>query len=299
MKKILSLFLAVLLCAALVSCGGETTPADEPVKTSVTLVAESARKSEHNEATGETTATLTGEKVLLPGATVTATVTGSKYLALEYFGLPRAIVYVPDGTYVFTVPQKADQNDYPPDTFSANYTLTASVPTKEELTSERNISVNPYDTKENTAFPHATTNNEYNNGGDSDFWVRNAIDGCTDNDAHGSYPHQSWGPERVDNVECAIDFGRTVHVTGISIHVRADFPHDIEWESCDVCDENGNYIGTLSFSHTKDAQAFAVEATVSKLVFTNMKSKEPNKAESARKWVGFTEITVTGADLAE
>lgn len=294
LKKLFSLLLAASLCFTLASCGEtEATPASsEEEKTSVTLTVN------EETATGEKSASLAVDTALKAGTVVTAAVTGTKYLTLEYFGLPKTIVYVPNGTYVFTVPQKGHQKDYPDGTFTSPCTLTASVPNKEEITASRLISVNPYDLKDNTAYPHATTNNEYNNGNDPDFWVRNAIDGFTDNDSHGSYPHQSWGPERVDTVECAVDFGRAVAVSEITIFVRADFPHDIEWASCDVCDENGTVLKTLEFTHTKDGQVFTFDApvTVTKLTFKNMQSKEANKSEGSRKWVGFTEISVTGYD---
>lgn len=303
-KKILSLLTAGILCAFLVGCGGsagntssgEQTPA-EPA--SVTLKVADATGTVLAETTNEGSAALTGETALKSGSTVTATVTGTKYLWLEYFGLAKTMVYVPDGTYVFTVPETTPQRDYPDGTFTGAFTLTATAATAEEAKVSRNLSANPYDLKTNTDYPHATTNNEYNNSGDPDFWVRNVIDGYTQNTAHGRYPYQSWGPERVDDVTCTVDFGRTVSVTEITVHVRADFPHDIEWASCDVVDQNGNLVKNLTFTHTADGQVFTLDApaSVTSLTFCNMVSNEPGTPEGSRKWVGFVEITVTGSDV--
>lgn len=303
-KKIVSLLAASVLCISMASCGGGTDTTSSAGQTptepaSVTLKVADPSGTVLAETTKENAAAMSGETALQPGSTVTATVTGTKYLWLEYFGLNRTMVYVPDGTYVFTVPETNPQRDYPSGTFTGAFTLTATAATAEEAKASRNLSANPYDLKANTAYPHATTNNEYNNGADPDFWVRNVIDGYTQNTAHGAYPYQSWGPERVDSVTCTVDFGRSVSVTEITVHVRADFPHDIEWASCDVVDQDGNLVKNLTFTHTADGQTFTLDApaTVSSLTFCNMVSKEAGTPEGSRKWVGFTEISVTGSDV--
>ncbi len=301
MKKLLSLLVAAVLCLSVSGCetddkkeeGNPSEPATVTLKvigSDGTVFAENTQKN---------TVSLSGESALPAGTVITAKTEGTKYLWLEYFGLAKTMVYMPNGSYVFTVPETDPQRDYPEGTFTKPFLLTATAATTEEIKASRNLSANPYDLKNSVAYPHATTNNEHNNGADPDFWVRNVIDGYTQNTAHGRFPYQSWGPSRDDGVTCTVDFGRTVSVNEITVHVRADFPHDIEWVSCDVVDQDGNLIKNLAFTHTADGQVFTLDApaSVTSLTFKNMVSNEANTPVGNRKWVGFVEITVIGSDV--
>ena len=295
MKKLISFVLALTVIFALFGCAGtengtESEEAKEPTSVKMTLTQDGGELGSNE---GENGAALSGGFTLQPGATVTVDVTGTKYLKINFFNLGDAIVYVPDGKFVFTVPSDNDQRVYPENTFKNSFVLTASVPTRDELKASRTVSLNPYDTKDGTAFPHATANNEYSNGSDPDFRARNAIDGFTQNTAHGRYPYQSWGPDRIDGLEFKIDLGRECVVTGVTLFIRADFPHDTNWGSCDIVDSNGNTIMTATIAHTADGQTFTFDSpvTTSSITFKNMTTTDNHNA-----WVGFTEVSITGYD---
>lgn len=297
MKKFLALIMSLALSLSLAGCGGGTefdTSSEENIPTSVTVEYIGKDGTQLATNTGETSAGLTGDFIPESGSKVKVTVSGTKYVALECFGLSKAILYLPDGSFEFTVPEKDPQRDYPSSTFGKGFTLSASVPTAEELKAERNLALNPYDLKANKDFPHATTNNEYNNSQDPDFWARNVIDGFSQNTGHGRYPYQSWGPDRISGLEFTIDLGRECKVSSVTIHVRADFPHDISWSSCDIVDDDGNVIKSVTLQQIADGQTFTFDTpvTTSKIIFKNMVSPDNNK------WSGFTEVAVTGTEIA-
>lgn len=297
MRKISALIMSVAMLLSVASCGNnnETASSQESaVPTSVTVEYLAKDGSQLATNTGETSAGLNGDFIPESGTKVRVSVTGTKYVALECFGLPKSIIYTPDGSFEFTVPEKDPQRDYPTNTFGKGFTLSASVPTAEELKAERNLALNPYDLKDSNDFPHALANNEYNGSRDPDFWARNAIDGFSQNTGHGRYPYQSWGPDRISGLEYTVDLGRECKVSSVTIHVRADFPHDISWSSCDIVDDDGNVIKSVTFKQVAEGQTFTFDSpvTTSKIVFKNMVSPDNNK------WSGFTEIAVTGTEIA-
>lgn len=97
-----------------------------------------------------------------------------------------------------------------------------------EFDGYRNLALNPYDCHENDAiYPHAKANIETR--GESVFAARNAIDGITASNGHGTWPWSSWGINRDPEAELSIDFGRSVIIDRIVLYTRADFPHDAWW----------------------------------------------------------------------
>lgn len=294
MRKLLALVMSFAMLLTVASCGDEANPEESNIPTSVTVEYLAKDGTQLAVNTGETAAGLTGDFIPESGTKVRVTVSGTKYVALECFGLQKAILYVPDGSYEFTVPEKDPQRDYPANTFGKGFTLSATVPTSEELKAERNLALNPYDLKANTDYPHAITNNEYNNSQDPDFWVRNTIDGYSENTGHGRYPYQSWGPDRISGLEYTVDLGRECKVTSVTVHVRADFPHDIAWSSADIVDDDGNVIKSVTFKQLAAGQTFTFDTpvTTSKITFKNLVSSDNNK------WSGFTEVAVTGTEIA-
>ena len=71
-------------------------------------------------------------------------------------------------------------------------------------------------------YPHASANVETR--GEAVFAARNAVDGVYENDAHGTWPYQSWGINRDPSAALTIEFGRSVTVDELRLTLRADFP---------------------------------------------------------------------------
>ena len=138
-----------------------------------------------------------------------------------------SLVYVPDGTFEFTVPFERERTAcYAPGAFSgASHRIICRELTEAEIYSEREISLNSHD-RHNVPkyFPHAVAN--FVTREDPCFFERNAIDGVTDNLGHGLYPYHSWGGGLREDLEYEVHFGTECEVDALTIFLRADFPHD-------------------------------------------------------------------------
>lgn len=237
------------------------------------------------------------------GDTITITLPrGEKYLGLTLDNLMgEAIIYVPNGTYTFTVP--SDLTPYNR-TFrnGNNKTITARVVGEDELNERHNLALNPYDltnlsggSNPTGGYPHAITDSNYNNS--SEFIVRNAIDGVQANKGHGGYPTQSWGPAQGNNHWMQVDFGREVYMDEVQLVIRADFPHDTYFRSgvLEFYDLNGNRVATrnINIEKTTDKQSFTfepVEAASVKL--TSLTAVDVNGDD----WAAITEFEVYGTE---
>lgn len=232
------------------------------------------------------------------GDTVTVTLpNGAKYLGLTLDPLlGEAIIYVPDGVYSFTVPT----NLAPYNRTFRNYnshTITARVVGEDELGERRNLAVNPYDLTDLTGrmtitgYPHATTDSNYNN--DSQFIVRNAIDGVSANQGHGGYPVQSWGPAQGNGHWMQVNFGREVLVDEIVMAIRADFPHDTHFESATLEFSDGTKID-ISIEKTEREQSFTFDAVKTSYVkLTNLKAVDV----AGDDWAAISEFEVYGSEV--
>lgn len=149
--------------------------------------------------------------------------------------LAPSIVYVPDGIFEYLVPfDKERQAGYDPDAFGGDtHRIRADEPTEAEIYGERLISLNSHD-RHNVPkyFPHAVAN--FVTREDPSFFERNAIDGVIDSSSHGFFPYHSWGGGLREDLEYEVHFGTPVSVTEISLHLRADFPHDTYWREMDI-----------------------------------------------------------------
>ncbi len=149
--------------------------------------------------------------------------------------LAESIVYVPDGVFEWIIPfDKERKAGYHPDAFSGeSHRILASEPTEAEIYGERLISLNSHD-RHNVPkyFPHAVAN--FVTREDPSFFERNAIDGVIDNSSHGIFPYHSWGGGLREDLEYEVHFGTDVLVSGITLYLRADFPHDTFWEHLEV-----------------------------------------------------------------
>ena len=149
--------------------------------------------------------------------------------------LAESIVYVPDGIFEYLVPfGKERKAGYHPDAFEGeSHRIRVAEPTDAEIYAERKISLNSHD-RHNVPkyFPHAVAN--FVTREDPSFFERNAIDGVIDNSSHGVFPYHSWGGGLREDLEFEVHFGTEVLVSGVTLFLRADFPHDTYWKELDV-----------------------------------------------------------------
>ena len=149
--------------------------------------------------------------------------------------LAESIVYVPDGIFEYLVPfGKERKAGYAPEAFDGDcHRITVSEPSEAEIYGERLISLNSHD-RHNIPkyYPHAVAN--FVTREDPSFFERNAIDGVIDNSSHGVYPYHSWGGGLREDLEFEVRFGTEVLVNGVTLFLRADFPHDTYWKELEV-----------------------------------------------------------------
>ncbi len=149
--------------------------------------------------------------------------------------LAESIVYVPDGIFEYAIPfGKERKAGYHPDAFGGeDHRIRVAEPTEAEIYAERKISLNSHD-RHNVPkyFPHAVAN--FVTREDPSFFERNAIDGVIDNSSHGVFPYHSWGGGLREDLEFEVKFGTEVLVTGVTLFLRADFPHDTYWKELEV-----------------------------------------------------------------
>ena len=159
--------------------------------------------------------------------------------------LNESIVYVPDGTFEFLLPQGRELTCcYHPDAFRGDdHRICVSEPGEAEIYGERLISLNSHD-RHNVPkyFPHAVAN--FVTREDPCFFERNAIDGVRDNLGHGAYPYHSWGGGLREDLEYEVHFGTPVTVNKVVVYLRADFPHDTYWKEADIEFSDGTRVHT-------------------------------------------------------
>ena len=281
------------MCTAFSSCKEAEDVSSQAENTSSqaeTSVSVGVYKGEECVASAESAkeVSLVNDTKLKTGMKINITVSGSNYLLLKIGTLlEEALVYLPNGTFEYTVPTTSEAKVYPDKTWSSSINISARIPTQDELREERNLALNPYDLKtQNQYFPHVTANSECRN--EAAFLVRNAVDGFSSNTGHGNYPYQSWGPEQISNPEMTVDFGRDVILTKVVIFIRADFPHDTYWNT-----------GKLKFSDgtVKDItlQKVAAAQTI-ELGEITTKSVSLTELKGVMGWAGITEIQVFGRE---
>ena len=173
--------------------------------------------------------------------------------------LEESIVYVPDGIFEFPIPfERVRRACYAPGAFSGDdHRVYCAEPTEAEIYGERCISLNSHDMHNVPKyFPHAVAN--FVTREDPCFFERNAIDGVTDNIGHGCYPYHSWGGGLREDLEFWVEFGMEVEVSKVTIHLRADFPHDTYWKEAELefSDKSTVHIDLIG---TKEGQTFEFE----------------------------------------
>lgn len=225
---------------------------------------------------------------------------GQHYLAvcLAKGKVKEAILYLPNSVFTYTAQNMS--KSYPNVMGTTKCAFTARIPTEEEITASRNLALNPADLEgAKVVFPHAITSSVHDKTNEDNrlqFEARNAIDGCTQNNGHGVYPFQSWGPTNTMNSSdyFTVDFGRDVSLTELKIYIRADFPHDTYWDSCTVIFSDGSS-QEISLEKTGDAQSIVFDApvTTSSIKFTSF-----NKVAGS-DWASWIEVEAIGSDIVK
>ncbi|HHW46510.1 MAG TPA: hypothetical protein GXX17_06340 [Clostridiales bacterium] len=221
---------------------------------------------------------------------------GEKYLMVSLNAkMGEALVYCPNGVFNYTFPDltrayNITVNPTREQAYVSNM-ITARVATEEDLKKERNLAFNPYDLTGSSPsqYPHVTESHYYNN--QSEFAGRNIIDGMTGMKGHGSYPHQSWGPNQTGEFWVNIDLGREATVRRIEIYIRADFPHDTYYTSGELEFSDGT-TQQISLIKTDKVQVFEVpNIKTSSVKIKNLKTANVG-------WAGLVEVKVIGTQLA-
>lgn len=240
---------------------------------------------------------------------------GEHYLAISISKdyVDEAIVYLPSGVFSYTIPNLAWS--YPSELKRvAKHTVSARIPSDDELTAVQNLARNPLDliSKDSKiknyiyaawsgdVYPHATTSSVcrlYDSEESKyQFEARNAIDGIKKNTSHGSYPYQSWGPDSnfsEKNGYIKIDFGHEVNVDSLNMYIRADFPHDTYFKKMKVEFSDGSSI-EFDIEKTADEQSFEIGGVKTTYIKITKLEKDDHNG-----WAAITEIEVMGTHVKE
>lgn len=309
MKNTVRIFAVLLSALMLFSCNSTanatdgtttaaTTAAPEPVSTTLTMSYD-PRTGDTKEVTGEGEVSISVSRAYKSGDKIVVTLPeGQHYLAfcLGKGVVEETILYLPSSKFVYNVQNSS--MSYPKELTGGSCTITARIPSTDELKETRNLACNPADLESNRkAYPHAIASNVHNKTNETDrlhFEARNAIDGFTQNNGHGGFPVQSWGPgsnmSSTDSLK--IEFGRDVSLSKLVIFLRADFPHDTYWDTCTVKFSDGSTM-ELSFKKTAEGQQFALDSAVvtDSITFTNFHKV------AGSDWASWMEVQAFGSDI--
>lgn len=206
--------------------------------------------------------------------------------------IPETLVYAPEGHFTFPIPFDLERvSGYPPEAFGGGtHTITARFATPAELSTYRNLAVNPLDKRgQSEYFPHATANIVTRN--EPQFYERNAIDGNTQNTHHGKWPYESWGTGQRPDPELRIDFGREVELDKVRIFLRCDFPHDSYWNSLTLSFPDGSRI-EAPLRKTAEGQ----EITFPKKRAAWIRLEQFKQPVAPLGWAALSEIEAYGSD---
>ena len=162
-------------------------------------------------------------------------------------------VFLPSGSMEWPVPWGEHRLAYCPGAFTGSrHAVWVREMKAEDISSSRNIALNPADLRGDTDFyPHVTANVETR--GESCFAARNVIDGMRFNTCHGEWPFQSWGIGAREDAWCLLEFGREIIAEKMALTLRADFPHDAYWTEGHVVTDQGEDIA-FALQKTGDRQ---------------------------------------------
>lgn len=256
-----------------------------------------------------------GKSIFKTGAVIDITLPeGEHYLAVSISKdyIDETIVYLPSGKFSYTIPNLS--YSYPTELKRVSkHTVSARIPSEDELLSSQNIAKNPLDLIENDdgikaydyaywsgeVYPHASTSSVCrlyeSEESKYQFEARNAIDGMVKNSSHGGYPYQSWGPDSNFSEKdgyIMIDFGHEVVVEDLDLYIRADFPHDTYFNGMKVEFSDGS-TKTFKIEKSGDKQVFELGEKNTTYIKLTRLTKEDHSG-----WAAITEIEVIGHHVA-
>jgi hypothetical protein len=217
-------------------------------------------------------------------------VEGARSFRITLTGLPTAEIHAPDATWSWTVPAWAARVLPPTLLAVTGATLQVKPLRDEERGSYRNLAGNPFAGTEATAaaFPHATATSTCRS--DPVFAPRNAIDGLTVANGHGSFPFQSWGPEQENGPAITVDFGREVRLDRLDVIRRADLPHDVWWTAVQVLVDDQVVVKRAELSRPQDIHTITWVPAIGRRITLRM------LAQSSPGWCALTELRAWGVD---
>jgi len=225
---------------------------------------------------------------------------GQKYVAIGLNSrMGENIVYCENGVFEYTFP--ANMAAIYPTTLNTktdivyiNNVISARIPTEDELTAQRNLAENVYDLKNSkNQYPHASTNSVADNNA-AQYESRCAIDGFTANLSHGTWPVQSWGPDKatMSQNHITVDFGRNVKLDQLEIIIRCDFPHDTWFTGAEVTLSDGTK-KHIDMYKTEDAMVFDMGGVTTSSIKLN------GFTTAGSEWAAITEIRAIGSDIIQ
>lgn len=253
--------------------------------------------------------TLYLDQKIQPGDKVVVTLPkGSNYI---WFNLtPKmkiSLQYCPDGTFTYIVPEYAalvlpkltvdatsgQNNQY----VYTHPTITAFLPSDEDLSALYNVALNPYDMPYKNEGARITAGSTWENDGYGNFMPANAFDGFTTNRSHANndVPDQSWGPDKNANpadIWLKVDFGREVELSYFNLYIRADFPHDAYITELTLEFSDGSTVTYKDLQETNQAQKLTLENKV-KTTSVKIKDIKTSKAD----WFAISEFECYGTNV--
>lgn len=245
------------------------------------------------------------DQKIQPGDTVVVTLPkGYEYI---WFNLnPKielTLVYCPDGVFTYTVPDYAELI-YPNLMVGSNQyvythpTITAFLPSDEDLNAIYNVALNPYDAGYKQDGAKITAGSTWEDNGYGNFFPANAFDGFTCNRGHGSFPDQSWGPDKdasSANKWLKIDFGREVELYSFEMFIRADFPHDTYITKLVLEFSDGTEITWDGLEQTNQGQTLTLDEAIrtTSVTIKEIETAKPNE------WMGISEFKAYGKNVIE
>lgn len=243
-------------------------------------------------ARGEDEASLVYTKEYKEGDTIVFEVSPKNtfYELMVDDALGAAEVFVTDNVY-YHIPFGEKKISYSPKTFSGNrHLITAKLMEQRFMNPYRNLARNVMDQHGEThCYPHASANVETR--GEAVFAARNAIDGVTENHAHGEWPYESWGINRRDDACMKLEFGRKVAVDRIRLYTRADFPHDNWWKQVTISFSDGSEVVADLEKSDKPHEIVFEEKVITELTLCKLK-----KADDPSPFPALTQIEVYGRE---
>jgi len=258
-----------------------------------------SNKSVLGTAEGEGYALLNVEGAYTAKQTVKITLpAGQKYVAVGLNSrMGEEIIYCENGVFEYTFPVNMG-SIYPnamnekTDIVYINNVISARIPTEDELTAQRNLAQNVYDLKNSkNQYPHASTNSVADNNA-AQYESRCAIDGFTANLSHGTWPVQSWGPDKATMSQnwITVDFVRDVKLDQLEIIIRCDFPHDTWFTGAEVTLSDGTK-KHIDMYKTEDAMVFDMGGVTTSSIKLN------GFTTAGTEWAAITEIRAIGSDI--